>query len=351
MTLRTATAYEIDRVDDLRARPEEELREYAEFLRGMERERVPEDPPPPVEVYLSRFRNPPPHGKRTDWLVRTPDGGIVGRAFFFATTLKENAHLRDAAIEVRADHRRRGIADRVFAETVRASGEGEDVVITFGTSDRAPSGVAYAEHIGAEKGLETHVNQLALEDIDRDLVHEWASLAPEGYRLVWIDGDVPDELMANAIAAYDGMNLAPIGSVPMNPWVSTPELIREWDAQRRKMGRERRLVIAIHDASGESAGFTETAFDPRMPHLVQQQGTAVLPAHRGKGIGKWLKAVSLERVLAERPSMRFVRTGNADINAPMLSINARMGFKPAWATAWWKISLADAKKYVESRGL
>ncbi len=349
MTVTSATGYVSERIDDLRARPESELRDYAELLRGLERERVPEDPPPPVEVYLTRFRSPVPHNKRTDWLVRSPEGELVARGLHFSTTMEENAHLRDAAIEVRADHRRRGIADRLFAEIVREAGDGPDVVITFGTSDRAPSGIAYAEHIGAEKGLETHVNQLALADVDRDLVRTWAALAPAGYRLVWIDRDVPEELMENVLVAYDAMNTAPIGSIPMNAWRQTAERTREWDAFRRKMGRERRLLIAIHDTTGETAGYTETAFDPRMPHVVQQQGTAVIPAHRGRGIGKWVKAVSLERVLAERPTARYVRTGNADVNAPMLSINTRLGFKPAWATAWWKISLADAKRYVEQR--
>ena len=351
MSVTTATEYQVERIDDLAARPEEELREYAEFLRTMERERIPEDPPPPVEVYLTRFRTKGPHGKRIDWIARDGGGEVVGRALLFITTLEENAHLRDAGVEVRADHRRRGLGDRLFAELVRAAGEGDDVVLAFGTSDRSPSGPAYATHIGAEIALETHVNQLAVEDIDRDLMREWAALAPEGYRLVWIDGDVPDELMDNVNAAYDQMNTAPIGSMPMNSWRQTPERTREFDAMRKKMGRERRLLLAIHDATGETAGFTETAFDARMPHVVQQMGTAVVPAHRGRDLGKWLKAVSLERVLAERPTARFIRTGNADVNAPMLSINTRMGFKPAFANGWWKISLADAKRYVEERGL
>lgn len=351
MTVTAATAYSVERIDDLRTRPEAELREYAEMLQGFERERVPEDPPPPVDVYLSRFRTPAPHGKRIDWLARTPEGELVGRALMFKTELEENAHMRESTIEVRADHRRRGLGDRLFAEIVRATGDDPEIVITFGTSDRAPSGEAFVRHIGAEKGLATHINQLATEDVDRALVREWASLAPEGYHLVWIDGDVPEELMDNVNVAYDAMNTAPFGSIRMNPWRQTPERTREWDAVRKKMGRERRLLLAINDATGDTAAFTETAFDPRMPHLVQQMGTAVIPAHRGRDIGKWIKAVSLERVLAERPTARFVRTGNADVNAPMLSINTRLGFKPAWASAWWQISLADARRSVEERRL
>ena len=54
----------------------------------------------------------------------------------------------------------------------------------------------------------------------------------------------------------------------------------------------------------------------------------MLPKYRGHGLGKWLKAAMLEKVLAERPAVKFVRTGNADENVPMLKINHALGFKP-----------------------
>jgi hypothetical protein len=79
---------------------------------------------------------------------------------------------------------------------------------------------------------------------------------------------------------------------------------------------------------------------------VWQQGTAVIQAHRGHGLGLWMKAVMLARILAERPQARFIRTGNANTNAQMLAINTRLGFKPAWSGALWQVTLADARKAV-----
>src|SRR5438132_685106 len=125
------------------------------------------------------------------------------------------------------------------------------------------------------------------------------------------------------------------------------QLVREWDRALRGTGRERRLVLAVAEATGETAGFTELQYDPKTPHVVFQQGTAVLPPHRGNGLGKWLKATNLERVRHDWPGARFVRTGNADSNAPMLAINTRLGFKPAWATVVWEIGIADARRYAE----
>jgi GNAT superfamily N-acetyltransferase len=74
-----------------------------------------------------------------------------------------------------------------------------------------------------------------------------------------------------------------------------------------------------------------------------------VPKHRGHGIGKWIKARMVERILAERPTARYVRTGNAYSNAAMLSINDRLGFKIIWSTVVWQIPIADAKRYVADR--
>src|SRR2546425_795730 len=215
------------------------------------------------------------------------------------------------------------------------------------TSDRVPAGEAFARRVGGREVLRAHMNQLDLRELDRPLVREWSALEPSGYRLVWIDGDVPDALVANVIVAYDTMNTAPRGESGMEDWHHTPELICDWDRSRREAGRERRLALAIHEATGDTAGFTELTYDPKIPHVISQQGTAVIPGHRGRGLGKWLKAAMLERALREWTRARVVRTGNADANAPMLAINTRLGFAPAWATIIWEIGIADARRYAE----
>jgi mycothiol synthase len=346
MAISTKT-YSIEPVD-LSTADDDLVREVAALHNLMASERVPEDPPLTFEAFASRVRNRPSMVVIRDWLARSAEGELVGRGFVVRFEADTNQHLREAGIDVLPAHRRKGIAKQVFREIVAGAGEAADIVLTFFTNDRVPSAAAFLTRIGAKTTLTGHTNQLDLSQLDRAMVREWAAIRTEGYRLEWIDGDVPEARMQNVIVAYDTMNTAPRGDSAMQDWNTTPEQIREFDRSRRARGFERRLVLALDEATGETAGYTELVYDPQIPHLIWQQGTAVIPSHRGHGLGKWLKAAMVERALGDWPNARLIRTGNADSNAPMLAINTRLGFKPAWAESIWEVGIADARRYVEA---
>ena len=142
------------------------------------------------------------------------------------------------------------------------------------------------------------------------------------------------------------MNDAPRGDLKIADWKLTEEQIRERESWFKQTGSEWWLLVAVHEASGEGAGFTEVSYDPKVSHVIWQQGTAVIDAHRGHRLGMWMKAVMLKRILANRPNALFIRTGNANTNAQMLGINTELGFRQAWSACLWQISLADARRAV-----
>jgi mycothiol synthase len=345
MALSTKT-YTLESVD-LSTADDDLVREVSALSNAIASERVPEDPPVSFEAFASRVRNRPKMVIIRDWLARSAEGELVARGFVVRFEADTNQHLREAGIDVLPAHRREGIAKQLFREIVAGAGEADDIVISFFTNDRVPAATSFLERLRAKRALTMHSNQLDLSQLDRAMVREWAAIEPKGYRLEWIDGDVPESLMANVIVAYDTMNSAPRGDSAMQDWNTTPEQLREFDRSRRAGGRERRLVLAIHEDAGETAGYTELVYDPKIPHVIWQSGTAVIPSHRGQGIGKWIKAAMLERATRDWPKATLVRTGNADVNAPMLAINTRLGFKPAWAESIWEVGIADARRYVE----
>jgi mycothiol synthase len=110
----------------------------------------------------------------------------------------------------------------------------------------------------------------------------------------------------------------------------------------------RRLMYVRYRQTGTIVGYTEVFWNARQPETLQEGDTGVLPAHRHHGLGRWLKkAAMLEKVLRERPQVQRVRTGNANSNAAMLSINRELGFKPYKSWTTWQVALDDVLAYLK----
>ena len=328
------------------ALPEERLVAAARLRQAVDHERVPEDPLTPLEVYVRRMRIKRPSQWSAVFMARVPDGEVAGIGYVgYGTDDPENAHLRWTDVTVGAGHRRRGVGRALFRRLVAAvDGQRDDLTFVGNASDRIPAGEGFARAIGATPGLAMKTNQLAISDVDVPQVREWAAISPAGYRLERIDGTVPDQLMSAYLQAANGMNDAPRGDIAFGDWKLTEKQVRDREDWFRKAGIQWWLIVAVHDETGEGAGFTEVTYDPTVAHAVYQQGTATTPAHRGHRIGMWMKAAMLERVLRERPAARFIWTGNANTNAQMLGINTQLGFKVAWSQILWQVPLAEARK-------
>ena len=325
-----------------------QLREAALFQQALQQERVAEDPLMAVEAIEARMLANAPGQWHAYFGARDQSGAIVGYSVVgWQKNEPGNQHMRWCEVAVGPAHRRRGLGRALLRHAVKAvADQGDDLVFITQFSDRIPAAEAFALAVGATPGLEMKTNQLDLASVKRAKLDEWAAIAPAGYRLEHVDGAVPAELIAPYIESASGMNDAPRGDLRMNDWELNEQQIRDRESWQQQAGIERWLILAVHEASGAGAGFTEVTYDPRIPHLIWQQGTAVIDAHRGHRLGLWMKAVMLKRILEERTEARFIRTGNANTNAQMLAINTQLGFRVAWSAALWQLTLADARKGV-----
>ncbi len=84
-------------------------------------------------------------------------------------------------------------------------------------------------------------------------------------------------------------------------------------------------------------GYTELGGSRRQPWLAQQGDTGVEPAHRVRGLAKWMKATNALRLLSERPDATVIETANPGVNAPMLAINHAMEFRRAAEWQEWTL--------------
>lgn len=343
--MNTPHGYDIVEIDP-RTLADAKAAEIARVQQAINAERVPEDPLTPLEPLIQRMRAEAPGHWRAAFVARDASGSYVGFGVVDRSLNEpENAHVRWTEINVARDHRRRGLGRALFGSIVDAcAGQGDDLVFMGGTSDRLPTGEAFARAIGASPGLVMKNNQLAIAEVDRAKVAEWATLDPAGYRLERADGTIPERLVAPYLAALNAMNDMPKGTMRFADQRFTEAQLRDRETWLRQAGLEWWVIVAIHEATGDGAGFTEVTYDPRVSHAIQQGGTGVTPSHRGHRIGLWMKAVMLDRILRERTKAKFIRTGNANENAPMLSINTEIGFRHAWSNTLWQLPLADARR-------
>ena len=148
---------------------------------------------------------------------------------------------------------------------------------------------------------------------------------------------------------FNVMNTAPRDELEQEDEQTTPKELREGEAYDLARGVKRWVLYVRHKPSGRLAGFTETYWYPEDPENLEQDDTGVLPEYRGNGLGKWLKAAMIQKVLAERPSVKRIRTGNANSNAPMLAINHKLGFKVYRSETVWQLKTKGLEDYLSQK--
>jgi GNAT superfamily N-acetyltransferase len=301
-------------------------------------EEVPEDPPVLVEDVIRRMRSIPSTDRRHFWLLRH-GRRIVAVAILGWAELESNRKSAFVRVGVDRHLRRRGFGTRLLALALARSRKAMRPLLFAHSSDRFPAGVAFLRRFGFRQALEIHINQLTVDRLDRALMASWLSTGSEraaGYAVELWDGPVPEQWLAPFADLYSVMNTIPRGELELEDTVVTPRMIREGETFLFANGSRRLTACARHVASGALVGFTELIWNPKRATIVWQQNTGVVVEHRNQGLGRWLKAANMDAMLQANPAARFVRTGNADSNAPMLAINRQMGFVPFIAEIAWQ---------------
>jgi GNAT superfamily N-acetyltransferase len=300
----------------------------------------PHDPAPVAADLAARLRHSERPDRRMIHLVARTAAGVVGCASIWLPLL-DNLTMALADIRVHPDQRRRGIGTALL-RAVLAELTAEGRTILLAEADAGGPGDGFARGVGARIVETDRLSLLRLADVDWAAV-EAAAVAPHpGYRLLSTTGRTPDHLLGPYARAKTAMNDAPHGETDLEDFVFTAERLRAEESEVLGLG-ELRVVFAVHQASGEIAGFTETRVG-RQPERAQQQDTAVVPAHRGCGLGRWLKSAMLLRLRTERPDVAEVITGNSTGNRHMLAINDWLGFRPWQEINGWQADVPDVAR-------
>jgi GNAT superfamily N-acetyltransferase len=306
------------------------------------------DPAPAAEQTAARLRLP---GQRL-WLAGE-DGRTVAVAVLRLPGGPGADRPGEIDIRVHPAHRRRGVGTRlmaVAAEGLRADGRTSVIAQVLADTPAVP----FLESLGFVCVLTHSGLLLRLEDLPpgrvRDLVAAGPALPPAsrspsggrgdpggpgGYRLVRWRGAVPDEY-ADALA-HAKHAMADLAEYEGLPWDA--DRVREMAEMVAKRGDDLYTVAAVQGSS--VAGFTEVVVPASGPERAAQYDTAVVPEHRGRRLGIWVKAAMLQWLADERPEVREIETDNAGDNTHMLAVNEELGYRRQRESREYQASARD----------
>jgi GNAT superfamily N-acetyltransferase len=258
-------------------------------------------------------------------------------------------------IEVLPEYRRQGIGSQALKLLLPFVQEHKRTLLMSFTWDSISATTLFFERLGARRGSEMKANQLKIAEFDKTWVERWREQSEQlkaEFDLGFWDGAYPDsDLEAVAALFQEVANDQPRDNLDMEDMTFTPEVLRGWEKNMFACGDQRWTMYLIDRANNKLIGLTEVFWNPNRPTILNQGFTGIFPVYRSKGLGRWLKAEMMKKIIHERPDVEFIRTGNANSNAPMLKINVEMGFKPYTANTIWQVETEQVEKYLSERNV
>ncbi|MHA1963707.1 MAG: GNAT family N-acetyltransferase [Candidatus Thorarchaeota archaeon] len=243
-------------------------------------------------------------------------------------------------------YRGKGIAKQLLAVVLEFAKRYKRRIIIADTSEE--DGKKFIKKLKAEEAISGVENRLDLTKLDWDMVEEWATegqvRSPES-KLEFFQ-DCPDDIIEAYCKIYSEVgNQAPRENLDVGDFVITPELRRTYEKYQKDVDVTW-LTAFTREPNGDISGMTEVLYRPSKDPLITQELTGVSDKYRGAGKGKWLKAIMLQEVRKRFPTVTTVVTGNATTNAPMLSINERLGFKVHRESITAQMKTEDLENYL-----
>lgn len=294
------------------------------------------------EIAVTGLEDDTATGERVTLLLAVgADGRDLGMGRLVLTT-RDNLDRARVLVHVLPGERRRGVGTALLEDLLtRVQAAGRSVAGTEVDEPEALAGDSPAHHFLTRHGFER-----ALLEVRRDLalpvpsqvLTDCLAHAREGaagYDVTAYSRRCPDHLLDARAALGRAMSVMfPSGDLELEEEYWDAELVRRKEAMFERMGRVYWAAMATRD--GEAVAFTELGVSSHAPERAYQWDTLVLPEHRGHRLGLLLKATVLEQLQVDSPATRSVTTWNATVNAPMIAVNERLGFRTNGTLSSWQ---------------
>lgn len=263
------------------------------------------------------------------------DGRVVATGFLRAPQ-QDNLERAEISVHTVPGARRRGHGAAMLAHIEHAArSHGRTILVgesawAYDEGPDAAPGPLFATARGFDLALGEVKRELRLPVDDGVLAELEAETAPyhRDFELRSFVGPVPDDLLDGwARLTSSLMTEAPVGELTVEDEAADPALVREGERVVELQGRRKYNTVAL-DASGDLVAYTDLATTVHEPGRAYQWGTLVRRDARGHRLGLAVKLANLRLLQSERPDIEVVTTYNAEVNAHMIGVNERLGFRP-----------------------
>ncbi len=304
---------------------------YLRVAQHSHNEAIPADGPVPEDELWYGSINVHPKRPNHYWCVwddnRTE---LLGAVCVSWEDYEDNREMSFLELDVMPEARRQKIGAALAQVGVEFAGEQGRPLVGLDANSHVQAGWDFLAAIGAQHKLTGRFSMLKFADVDRPQLEGWVARAAEragDYELIRWDGRCPDEYVEAFVNEQNVMNTAPIDDLEFEDEVFTVARLRDREESVAIRAIDLSTLVAVHTPTGEMVAHTDLWLPQRWPAKAYQNDTGVNPAHREKGLGRWLKAQMLLNLMDERPQIDNISTWNAGSNDAMLGINYAMGFK------------------------
>lgn len=307
------------------------------------------DNPAPCRVHFRAMIARPDSDEETRHYVARVDGVIAGHVAV-QLPLKENRHLVWGDVTVDPRYRRRGLGRTLVEHAMAVTRDEGRRTITVALLDtwqdgpsRPQTGKRLLEKLGFTLALtevHRHSDITAIEAAEEQRLLDDSLAKSQDYETILWYHRPPEELLEplgklNSIFIDE----APMGELELEA--------QQLNADRIRRGNERAIDRGIHmlgvvaRRKGETglAANTIIGVTAEPGDVAYQWITLVDPKHRGHRLGMRVKLENLRQLREQRPRVRRIITGNADVNAHMVAINDALGFTPVDARLEYQIDV------------
>jgi len=331
---------------DLRTADDDVLRRVYDLTSAVRSESMPEDDAPPFAEVAATWRVHHPRRPETSFAVWGDDGRALGTASVGWEEYGDNPEISFIDIEVADDARRQRVGAYLAQACFEVAEAAGRPLLFLDAHGNIPAGSAFLEALGAERKFTGRYSLLRFDDVDVAQLEGWVARAAErasDYEVVGWAGPCPEEHAEAFVAEQAVMNTAPMEDLEYEDEIFSIERLRDREQIWAERGLDWRTLVAVHKPTGEMVAHSDVLLPGSWPQRAYQNDTGVNPAHREKGLGRWLKAEMLLSIMRERPALNAISTFNAGSNAAMLGINYAMGFRTVGEFPAYQVRLEAAR--------